>query len=180
MGKQSSGCWVSTTFLWCSLHLCVCGLKPTCAGMHHHCHSCAACYSRKGPALKGAHSSSLTHSSSSSSTYSRHPLCSLLALTAGLTPFPLSAPRYNVTCHQGLFHLRQDPAAGCPMVKRGVILSGCVVRVAVQSAGALIGQDKILKGQLTQIVTPCVVSSPEETIHLSYFADLFLSITNYK
>lgn len=152
MGKQSSGCWVSTTFLRRSLHLCICGLKPTCAAMHHRCHSCAACHSRKGLALKGAPFLLLTHSSSS--TYSRHPLCSLLALTAGLTPFPLSAPRYNVTCHQGLFHLRQDPAAGCPVVKRGVILSGCVVRVALQSAGALIGQDEILKGQLTQIVTP--------------------------
>lgn len=53
----------------------------------------------------------------SSSSQSCHLLCSLSALTAWLTPFPLSAPRYNVTCHQGPFYLRRDPAAGCPVVR---------------------------------------------------------------
>lgn len=102
MGKQNSR---STTFLRYSFHPCVCGLKPTCADLHHQCHSCAACHSRKGP-MKGA-----------PPRPSCHLLCSLSSLTAWLTPFPLSAPRYNVTCHQGTFQHRRDPAAGCRVVR---------------------------------------------------------------
>lgn len=79
----------------------------------------------------------------SSPSQSRHLLCSLSALTAWLTPFPLSAPRYNVTCHQGPFHLRRDPAAGCPRGEslsreEGGALSVNVVQVRVQHAVALI------------------------------------------
>lgn len=53
----------------------------------------------------------------SSPSHSCHLLCSFSALTARLTPFPLSAPRYNVTCHQGPFLLRRDPAAGWSVVR---------------------------------------------------------------
>lgn len=71
-----------------------------------------------------------------SSSHSCHLLFSLSALTAWLTPFPLSAPRYNVNCHQGPFYLRQDPAAGCPVVRAWagrmrVILSGYMEKVRV-------------------------------------------------
>ncbi len=82
--------------------------RATCASKCHQRLSCASCHSRKDP-MKGVP----PHSSC-------HPcrlLWSLSSVTAWLTPFPLSAPLSNVTCHQSPFYLRWDPAAGCPVVR---------------------------------------------------------------
>lgn len=64
--------------------------------------------------------------------------CSVLSWPRqhGWPRFPLSALRYNVNCHQGPFHPRQKPAAGClwrrPVGKEGgVILSVHMLQVKV-------------------------------------------------
>lgn len=112
MGKENSLCWVSPPSHSCgTLSSRLCGFRPTCAGMHHQCHSCAACHSRKG-LMKGAPflltpppPTPITSSVLSPPWQHGWPL------------FPLSAPRYNVTCHQGPFHLRWNPAAGWPVAR---------------------------------------------------------------
>lgn len=52
MCKQNTGRLSSSTFLRWSFHSCLCGLQPTCAGMYHQCHSCAARHSQRA-AMKG-------------------------------------------------------------------------------------------------------------------------------
>ncbi|KAK5871610.1 hypothetical protein PBY51_004480 [Eleginops maclovinus] len=68
-------------------------------------HSCAACHSGEEP-MKGP-------------PFLLLPLLSPPLLPprpdSMADPFPPSAPRYNVTCHQGPLLLRRGPAAGCPV-----------------------------------------------------------------
>lgn len=75
------------------------------------CHSSTACHSKPDPTNGAPYPTSLLHLP----FLSQPRVCSVL--TAWLTPFfPLSAPRYNATCHQGPFCLGWDPGAICPVL----------------------------------------------------------------
>lgn len=75
------------------------------------CHRSAACRSKLDPTNGAPYPTSLLHLP----FLSQPRVCSVL--TAWLTPFfPLSAPRYNATCHRGPFCLGWDPGAICPVL----------------------------------------------------------------